>query len=138
MVPVALVPLTAMPLTPNGKIDRRQLQAQLESAMQRRRSADAAPLAAGTESEVAAIWRELLGVSLIGADANFFQMGGHSLLVTQMVARLRDRLGIELPLRRVFEARSLHALAVEIDAHRAARQLTATAPMSSETEEFEL
>jgi acyl carrier protein len=138
MVPAALVPLPALPLTPNGKVDRRQLREPLAAAVQTRRSDDVSPLATESEHALAAIWQELLGVTGVGASASFFQLGGHSLLVTQMMARVRERLGVELPLRRVFEARTLRALAGEIDASRAIRALTATAPISGDSEEFEL
>jgi amino acid adenylation domain-containing protein len=87
MVPSAFVALDALPIGPSGKIDRRALPAP--------RSADAAPagLLSRREQEVAEVWREVLGTDAIGADDNFFDLGGNSLLLIRLAARLKDRLG---------------------------------------------
>jgi phthiocerol/phenolphthiocerol synthesis type-I polyketide synthase E len=68
------------------------------------------------EQVIAEIWSELLGITPIGVDDNFFELGGHSLLATQIVARIRDRYRIELPLRKLFEARTVAELAGEVSA----------------------
>ena len=63
------------------------------------------------EEAVAAIWQELLQVERVGRNDHFFELGGHSLLATRLVARVRDRIGVELPLIRVFEAPTIRGLA---------------------------
>ncbi|HWK90397.1 MAG TPA: amino acid adenylation domain-containing protein, partial [Longimicrobium sp.] len=112
MVPSAFVPLEALPLTRNGKVDRRALP-----------EPDAADLAGAeyvapatpTEQRLAAIWSELLDVERVGAADGFFDLGGHSLLATRVVSRLREELGVEVPVRAVFEHPVLGALAAEVD-----------------------
>ncbi|CAB3759999.1 non-ribosomal peptide synthetase [Paraburkholderia solisilvae] len=117
MVPAAFVALDAWPLTPSGKIDRAALPAPQWAAER----LDAAPAAGPSaqpetslENALAAIWREVLKVDPIGMHDNFFDLGGHSLLATRVVARIRARLGIALPLRRLFEAPTVAGLATAI------------------------
>ncbi|AJE23910.1 non-ribosomal peptide synthetase [Azotobacter chroococcum] len=105
MVPAALVRLARMPLSPNGKLERRALP---EPHWQTRRFR--APQSA-LEQALAAIWEELLEVPRVGLEDNFFELGGHSLLATRAVALLRQRLDLEVPLRAFFELDSLAALA---------------------------
>jgi amino acid adenylation domain-containing protein len=104
MIPSAFVPLGALPTNASGKIDRRALPAPqlLDSAAEHDREllAPRTPL----EAQLAAIWAELLGVAEIGAQDSFFALGGHSLLAVQLVSRIRDAFGVELPLRTLFEA----------------------------------
>ncbi|HET7229443.1 MAG TPA: amino acid adenylation domain-containing protein, partial [Longimicrobium sp.] len=111
MVPSAFVPLDALPLTRNGKADRRALPDPDPAAA----SAEYVPPRTPTEVTLAAVWAELLGVDRVGADDGFFAMGGHSLLATRVTSRMREALGVELPLRAVFESPTLSALAAEID-----------------------
>ncbi|HKI01669.1 MAG TPA: amino acid adenylation domain-containing protein, partial [Thermoanaerobaculia bacterium] len=114
MVPWAVTPLAELPLMPNGKVNRRAL-AGMELALGR--TAAEAPRAGGgaartpVEELIAGLWREVLGIEDIGVDDNFFALGGHSLLATQFVSRLREALGVELPLRRFFEAPTVAGLA---------------------------
>jgi amino acid adenylation domain-containing protein len=115
LVPAALVPLPALPLTPHGKVDRRALPAPAELAVA---AADGAELVGGTEREVARAWREVLGATELGRDADFWALGGHSLLAMQVLARIRRRLGVELPVRALFEAPTVAALARAVDAAR--------------------
>ncbi|HEX6751659.1 MAG TPA: amino acid adenylation domain-containing protein [Longimicrobium sp.] len=114
MVPAEVVALDAFPLTPNGKVDRAALPEPRWGAG----SASAAPRA-GTEEVLAEIWREVLGVERVGRGDGFFALGGHSLLAARTVARIRRELGVDLPLREVFDAQTLEALALKVDAERA-------------------
>ncbi len=121
MVPAAFVHMEAWPWTTNGKIDRKALPAPEDGAYARR--AYAAPQGA-TETSLAAIWAVLLRVENVGRHDSFFELGGHSLLAVQLVSRVRQMLGIELPLRAVFEASTLSQLA-ELIGDAEASQLSA-------------
>ncbi|HHM5725388.1 TPA: amino acid adenylation domain-containing protein, partial [Pseudomonas aeruginosa] len=99
MVPSHLLFLERMPLSPNGKLDRRALPKPDAGLMQRDHMAPASAL----EKDVAAIWGELLGVERVGLTDNFFELGGHSLLATRLVSRIRQDLGIEVSLKSLFE-----------------------------------
>ncbi|HEX8696157.1 MAG TPA: amino acid adenylation domain-containing protein, partial [Longimicrobium sp.] len=112
MVPGALVALEALPLTPNGKVDRRALPAPARGAA--RAGAYVAPRTAA-EEVLAGIWSVVLGVERVGAEDNFFELGGHSLIATRVVSRVRGALGVELPLRAVFEAQTIRALAGRVE-----------------------
>jgi len=116
MVPAAFLALETFPLTVNGKID---LAALPEPALTLRESSGTRP-ASPAEELVAAIWSEVLGISTIDREADFFALGGHSLKAAQVVSRLRERLGVEIPLRTLFAAPRLEALAAAITAHHAA------------------
>ncbi|WP_049298611.1 condensation domain-containing protein, partial [Pseudomonas aeruginosa] len=99
MVPSHLLFLERMPLSPNGKLDRRALPKPDAGLMQHDHMAPASAL----EKDVAAIWGELLGVERVGLTDNFFELGGHSLLATRLVSRIRQDLGIEVSLKSLFE-----------------------------------
>ncbi|WCW05020.1 non-ribosomal peptide synthetase [Pseudomonas aeruginosa] len=99
MVPSHLLFLERMPLSPNGKLDRRALPKPDAGLMQRDHMAPASAL----EKDVAAIWGELLGVERVGLTDNFFELGGHSLLATRLVSRIRQDLDIEVSLKSLFE-----------------------------------
>ncbi|WP_223759687.1 non-ribosomal peptide synthetase [Myxococcus sp. RHSTA-1-4] len=113
LVPSALVALDALPLTPNGKADREALPAP-EAALAG--DADFVPPSTPTEEALAALWRELLGVRRVGARDDFFELGGHSLLSVQLSSRVRERLGVELPVAALFATPTLGELAARIDA----------------------
>ncbi|HEX6370148.1 MAG TPA: amino acid adenylation domain-containing protein [Longimicrobium sp.] len=115
MVPSAFVALDAFPLTPNGKVDRKALPAPDARAAD---SAGEAPRGA-TEQVLAGIWAELLGGGAIHRGDSFFERGGHSLLATRLMSRIARLLGVELPLRALFAAPTLAALAAEVEAARA-------------------
>jgi amino acid adenylation domain-containing protein len=106
MVPAALVPLDALPMTPNGKLDRRALPAPELGA-----GPASVPPRDDVEAVVAAIWSEVLEVPAVGAFDSFFDLGGHSLLATQVISRVREALQVEVPLRVLFEEPTVAALA---------------------------
>ncbi|WP_375765651.1 amino acid adenylation domain-containing protein [Archangium gephyra] len=112
MVPSVFVVLKELPLTSNGKVDRKALPAPV------RARADALHVAprTATELRLAAIWAELLKVERVGAQDDFFELGGHSLLATQVVARVHGTFGVELAVIDLFEAPTLEQLAARIDA----------------------
>jgi len=107
MVPAAFVFLDALPLTPNRKVDRKALP---EPAREEPQKTELSPI----EELLAAIWTEVLGVDRIGASDDFFGLGGHSLKVTQVLARVRDAFDVELPVRSLFESPTLAGLAARI------------------------
>ena len=111
MVPSLFMVLEALPLSPNGKLDRKALpEPQWQAREYRAPQTD-------TEQQLASLWEELLGQSPVGLDDNFFALGGHSLLATRVVATLRDRWSVDVPLRALFEADTLQALAALVDEH---------------------
>ncbi|WP_186057477.1 amino acid adenylation domain-containing protein [Burkholderia gladioli] len=108
MVPAAYVALAALPLTANGKLDRRALPAPDAAAFgQQAYEAPRGEL----EATLAALWSELLGVARVGRQDNFFALGGHSLLAVRVIGRLRERFGEAATLKTLFEAPSLAAFA---------------------------
>jgi amino acid adenylation domain-containing protein len=116
MVPSAFVVMDAFPLTPSGKVDRKALPAPDAAAV----AAPAyEPPATPAEAAVAQIWADILRVERVGAGDNFFELGGHSLLATQVVARIRTTLDVTLPVRTLFEARTVRELAARVDAEKA-------------------
>jgi acyl carrier protein len=126
MLPSTFVRLDSLPLTRNGKVDRRALPAPDRG---RRDVADAfvAPRIP-VEDVVAGIWAEVLQVERVGIHDNFFELGGHSLLATQVVSRLRATFHVELPLRRLFEGPTVAGLAAALlEDPEAAPALDATA-----------
>ena len=115
MVPSRIIALDAMPLSPNGKLDRKALpDPQLGDSL-REYVAPRSEL----EVELAGIWQHVLQVERVGLHDDFFELGGHSLLLTQVGLTLRQRLGLELPLHRLFELSNIAALAAWIDTQRA-------------------
>ena len=113
MLPAGFTALASLPLNASGKLDSRALPPP-EALRPRLEHAFVAP---GTpvEEELAAIWREVLGVERVGVQDNFFELGGHSLLATQVLARLRDRLGFDLPLIALFEMPTIEELALAFE-----------------------
>ncbi|MFP2912808.1 non-ribosomal peptide synthetase, partial [Pyxidicoccus sp. 3LFB2] len=112
MVPSAFLFLEALPLTTNGKVDRKALPA-LDSAAST--SEYVAPRTS-TEQRLASLWSEVLAVPRVGATDDFFALGGHSLLATQLVSRVRSAFDVELPLRALFEDSSLESFALRLEA----------------------
>jgi surfactin family lipopeptide synthetase A len=113
MMPSAIVLLDAMPLTPNGKIDRRALP---KPQNVRTESVDRsiAPTTL-TEATVANIWIEVLKLSQVGIHDNFFELGGHSLLAVQIISRIGEKFGIDLPINYLFQLPTIAGLSQSID-----------------------
>jgi amino acid adenylation domain-containing protein len=120
MVPAVFVTLAALPVTTNGKVDRAALPAPDGANTLRDASAAVAPRTE-VEAEVARILAALLDVEDVSVDDNFFLLGGHSLLGTQLIMRLRDAFGVELALRTLFDAPTVAELAAEIERGRLER-----------------
>ncbi|MBD2529846.1 amino acid adenylation domain-containing protein [Nostoc flagelliforme FACHB-838] len=100
MLPTAFVILDKLPLTSNGKVDRKALPTPDTTT---KMSASFVPPRTPTEQIIADIWAEVLGQEQIGIYDSFFELGGHSLLATQVISRLREAFKIDLPLRSLFE-----------------------------------
>ncbi|MFJ2986213.1 MULTISPECIES: condensation domain-containing protein, partial [unclassified Pseudomonas] len=120
MVPAQLVWLAAMPLSPNGKLDRKALPA---PDLNQARHEFQAPVTE-LERKVAAIWAQVLHLEQVGMADHFFDLGGHSLLATQVVSRVAQELDLEVPLALMFEHSTLQAFSQalgELQGSRAAR-----------------
>ncbi len=101
MVPSAFVLLESIPLTTNGKIDRRALPEPSEESVQGKQAYEAAK--SPTQERLCEIWTEVLGVPNVGINDDFFNLGGHSLLATQIISRTRNAFEIDLPVRSIFQ-----------------------------------
>ncbi|HEX6910047.1 MAG TPA: amino acid adenylation domain-containing protein, partial [Longimicrobium sp.] len=113
MVPGAFVSVDALPRTPNGKVDRLAL-VEPEAAERDDAGAYVAPRTP-VEEILCGVWAQVMGAGRIGVRDDFFALGGHSLRAVQIVARLREALGVELPLPAVFQAPTVEALAAEVE-----------------------
>jgi amino acid adenylation domain-containing protein len=113
LVPAAVVRLPALPRTPNGKLDRSRLPAPDAG-----RDRTSRPVAPGTpvERALAEIWADVLGVSTIGRDDDFFDLGGHSLLIVSLAARVRREFGIDLPVQDAYATSTLAGMATVVSA----------------------
>lgn len=113
MVPAIFVALDALPLTPHGKVDRAALP--LPDAANTLGDAIIPECPTPIQEEVGEIVASLLKLERVGLDENFFMLGGHSLLGTQVIARVADTFGLELPLRTLFDAPTVRRLSDEIE-----------------------
>jgi acyl carrier protein len=115
MIPSVFVLLDEMPLTPNGKIDRRALPAPADS----RPEIEQRYVAPRNDIEAALVelWQDALGINPIGVSDNFFDLGGHSLKATRLLSKVRSIFRTELPLSAVFEATTVEALACALVEH---------------------
>ena len=109
MVPAVFVALPELPLTPNGKVDRKVLP--VPSGGRAKPGSGFVAPQAGTEQAIAAIWKDILRTDPIGVDDNFFDFGGHSLQVVQVQNRIRETLGVDVPVLKLFQFPTVRALA---------------------------
>jgi aspartate racemase len=109
MVPGAFVFLEAMPLTPNGKIDRRALPT--AASFRGEREDNFVAPSTPTEEILAAIWAEVLGLQQVGINDNFFELGGHSMLAARLFAQIEKAFGKNLPLATLFQSPTIKQLA---------------------------
>jgi amino acid adenylation domain-containing protein len=127
MIPSAFVFLESLPLTRNGKVDRRALPAPDHVRLDL--AEDYVPPRTPTETTLARIWADLLGVDRVGMYDSFFDLGGHSLLATRMMSRVRDALGSDAPLRVLFDTPTVAHLAEFIEAQGERPQGVPTTPI---------
>ncbi len=114
MIPATLTVLDEMPITINGKIDRKKLRGlETEELDKAEYVAPESP----TQILLANIWKELTGANEVGLNDNFFNLGGHSILATQAVSRIREAFGVEVSLKDFFEMKNLGELARFIEDH---------------------
>jgi amino acid adenylation domain-containing protein len=111
MVPAAWIALEALPLTANGKLDRQALMRIAAETGRKEPDRETAPPRTAVERELAALWCEVLGVERVGIGDNFFDLGGHSLLLPRVQAALREKFGREVPLLKLFEHPTVETLA---------------------------
>ncbi|WP_236708720.1 condensation domain-containing protein, partial [Pseudomonas sp. Root569] len=110
MVPAQLIFLDQLPLSPNGKLDRKALPKPDASLLQKAYVAPQSPL----EQRIAAIWQDVLKLERVGLNDDFFELGGHSLLATQVISRVRHALNTDVPLRNLFESSTLHTFVASL------------------------
>jgi amino acid adenylation domain-containing protein len=138
MIPTDFVPLQSLPLTSNGKVNRKELPApdKLNAAVKESFIAPRNSL----EEQLANIWAEVLKIEKVGIYNNFFALGGHSLLVTQLISRMRDDIGVELVVQDVFANPTVADLSVivtqklaeQVDEESLARSLAELEDLSDE------
>lgn len=129
MIPASFVLLEEFPLTPNGKVDRRALP-RLEPT-RTGRTDDAAPAVqqSAIEEMLADMWAEILRVERVSVHDNFFDLGGHSLLAMQLMSRVREAFGVDIPVRDLFEEPTLGGLAGRVEIQLRAGQGTHAPPL---------
>lgn len=112
MVPAHLLLLDSLPLTANGKLDRKALPQPDASLLQNIYVAPESEL----QQQIAEVWADVLKLERVGLTDNFFELGGHSLLATQVALRLRELLGFEVPLASLFASADLAAFSAAVQA----------------------
>jgi amino acid adenylation domain-containing protein len=134
MLPAAFVTLEALPLTENGKVDRKALPAPERTGLEAEYVAPRTP----TEEKLARIWAEVLKVERVGVHDNFFELGGHSLLATQVVSRINQKFNLSVPLRVIFEESTLAGIASYIEMLDLSRKVDETSGDQGETERIRI
>jgi amino acid adenylation domain-containing protein len=136
MLPSVYMFLDALPLTPNGKVERRELPLpdSSQSTYGGRYKAPRSPL----EEMLAGIMTEILNTPQVGVEDDFFELGGHSLLATQVIARIRSKLRVDLPLRVLFESRTVERLSQAVIALDTSGQAVRIARILKQIDEMSL
>jgi amino acid adenylation domain-containing protein len=130
MHPAFYVALEHLPLTVNGKLDRRSLPAPEQLIREH------VEPATETEVSLSGIWCEVLGLERVSVDAGFFELGGHSLLAMRLIGAVRQRLGVEVPIRLLFGRSDIRSVAAMIDGHEVIRRNMVL--MQEKTEQVEM
>ncbi|KHJ59978.1 thioester reductase domain-containing protein (plasmid) [Burkholderia glumae] len=120
MVPTRIVVLASLPTLPNGKVDRRRLPAPVEATAEAAGTAGRryVPPTTPDEMRLVQIWRDLLGVDRVGIEDSFFDLGGNSLSVVRMAARVREAFDVSIGLKQLFEQPTVAALAASLGRSR--------------------
>jgi acyl carrier protein len=105
------MPLTALPLTSIGKLDRRQLPKPAPDALRSKRRVLTTPPATRLEQRIAAVWHDVLHTEIVDVTENFFDLGGHSLLAAELCARLHEAIGLQVSVVDVFQYPTIRTLA---------------------------
>jgi amino acid adenylation domain-containing protein len=127
MLPSAYMMMERLPLTSNGKVDRKALPAPDDARPELAQTY--VPARTATEELIIGVWEEVLGIERIGIDDDFFDLGGHSLLAMQVISRLRDAFKVELPLRLLFSKPTIRALAKGVEEESQTGRALATPPI---------
>ncbi len=133
MIPSSFVLLEHLPLTANGKVDRRALPA---PQSRHEEMAQYVPPRTELERRLAEIFAQVLQLEQVGIHDNFFKLGGHSLLATRVISRIRDVFTVDLPLRVLFDTPTLEALAERIQAEQKHQELQETRHAEQLTADF--
>ncbi|HKR15496.1 MAG TPA: amino acid adenylation domain-containing protein [Pyrinomonadaceae bacterium] len=136
MTPAAFIFLPELPLTPSGKLNRRALP-KPDLTFAAAKEAYVAPRTQGEEL-LASLWADVLGIDRIGVNDNFFDLGGHSLIATRLMSRVRETFRVDLPLRNLFITPTIAGLAAQIESERNAGREIETPPMLLVSREAEL
>ncbi|RPI83962.1 MAG: amino acid adenylation domain-containing protein, partial [Planctomycetaceae bacterium] len=128
MVPSAFVVLDALPLNPNGKVDRKALPVPAVDVAERG-DTSVVP-STPVEELLAGIWANVLGLERLGVHDNFFDLGGHSLLAIKLIARLREAFAVDVPVRTLFDAPTVSQLAAALAAYRAEPAISDLPPLA--------
>ncbi|MBE9178530.1 amino acid adenylation domain-containing protein [Oculatella sp. LEGE 06141] len=128
MVPAAFVPLETLPLSPNGKVDRKALPSP-DTARPDLDTQWVAPRTA-VEARLADLWSHILKVEQVGTNDNFFELGGHSLLIVQLLTRIRETFQVDLPLQVLFAEPTIAGLAEQIEQARQGNPLLQPSPLT--------
>jgi bacitracin synthase 1 len=135
-IPSVFVKMDRLPRTLNGKIDRNALPTPEEA--RKRSGLDYVAPRNSTEEQLAAIWAEVLGLKKVGVNDNFFDLGGHSLNVLQVISRMQSAFDLELPLASLFKSPTIGTLAEYIETVRWARESSEASARPTEQDREEI